>query len=75
MLNLSEFVNVESFYLLSLALTMLLKSVPKQMGQYLTEILGPVWHTLTNSATTYINTTVNNREEADDPTDSDGEKS
>ncbi|MCL4123478.1 UNVERIFIED_CONTAM: hypothetical protein GTU68_033725, partial [Idotea baltica] len=37
------------------ALTVLLKSVPKQMGQYLSEILGPVWHTLTNSATTYIN--------------------
>ncbi|XP_050697373.1 importin-9-like isoform X2 [Eriocheir sinensis] len=55
------------------ALTVLMKNVPKQMGQYLGEVLGPVWQTLTTSAETYVNTTVNAREDADDPVDSDGE--
>ena len=55
------------------ALTVLMKNVPKQMGEYLGEILGPVWQTLTSSADTYINTTVNAREDGNDPTDSDGE--
>ncbi|XP_063612464.1 importin-9-like isoform X2 [Penaeus indicus] len=55
------------------ALTVLMKNVPKQMGQYLGEVLGPVWQTLTSSADTYVNTTVNAREDADDPVDSDGE--
>lgn len=54
------------------ALTVLMKNVPKQMGQYLGEVLGPVWQTLTSSADTYVNTTVNAREDADDPVDSDG---
>lgn len=54
------------------ALTVLMKNVPKQMSQYLGEVLGPVWQTLTSSADTYINTTVNAREEADYPVDSDG---
>ncbi|XP_076037579.1 importin 9 isoform X2 [Oratosquilla oratoria] len=55
------------------ALTVLIKNVPKQMGSYLPEVLGPVWQTLTTSADTYVNTTVNAREEADNPVDSDGE--
>ncbi|CAL4085549.1 unnamed protein product, partial [Meganyctiphanes norvegica] len=55
------------------ALTVLMKNVPKQMSQYLGEVLGPVWQTLTTSADTYVNTTVNAREEADDPIDSEGE--
>ena len=49
-----------------------MKNVPKQMGEYLGEVLGPVWQTLTSSADTYVKTTVNACEEANDPTDSDG---
>lgn len=55
------------------ALTVLVTNVPRQMVSYLPDILSYVWHALTTSAHTYLNTTVNACEEARDPTNSDGE--
>ncbi|KAF2359254.1 Exportin-1/Importin-beta-like [Trinorchestia longiramus] len=55
------------------ALTVLVTNVPRQMVQYLPDILRFVWHALTASAHAYINSTVNAREEAREATNSDGE--
>ena len=54
------------------ALTVLVTNVPRQMTEYLSDILSYVWHALTTSAHTYLNTAVNAREEANDPSNSDG---
>ncbi|XP_054724425.1 LOW QUALITY PROTEIN: importin-9-like [Uloborus diversus] len=55
------------------ALKILVKYFPKQMSQWLPHILTPVWNSLTASATLYVQTVVNDSEEADNPVDSDGE--
>ncbi|XP_077981531.1 importin-9-like [Glandiceps talaboti] len=55
------------------ALTTLVKSYPKQMAQWLPDLLPHIWRTLTDSAAVYIRTVVSDTEDADDPVDSDGE--
>jgi len=55
------------------ALTVLVKSFPKTMSQWIGQILPPVWQVLTHSSDVYVRTVVNNTDEADDPVDSDGE--
>uniref|UniRef100_A0A6A7FW59 Importin-9-like n=3 Tax=Hirondellea gigas TaxID=1518452 RepID=A0A6A7FW59_9CRUS len=55
------------------ALTVLVTNVPRQMVEYLPDTLSYVWHALTTSAHSYLNTAINAREEANDPTNSDGE--
>lgn len=44
------------------------------MDAHLKDILPQVWSTLTQSAERYVKTVVNYTEDADDPVDSDGEK-
>lgn len=56
-----------------LALTLLVKRVPKQMAPWLPQILPPVWQTLTQSADIYLKTIVNGTEEVEEVIDSDGE--
>ncbi|XP_076333062.1 importin 9 [Tachypleus tridentatus] len=55
------------------ALTVLVKHTPKQMSSWLPHILTPVWNCLTESASIYIKTVVNDTEEGNNPVDSDGE--
>ncbi|XP_022238749.1 importin-9-like [Limulus polyphemus] len=54
------------------ALTVLVKHTPKQMSSWLPHILTPVWNCLTESASIYIKTVVNDTEEGNNPVDSDG---
>ncbi|XP_015915649.1 importin-9 [Parasteatoda tepidariorum] len=55
------------------ALRSLVKYFPKQMVSYLPHILPPLWDSLTQGANIYLQTVVNDSEEADNPVDSDGE--
>ncbi|XP_018022824.1 importin-9 [Hyalella azteca] len=55
------------------ALTMLVTNVPRQMVEYLPDVLSFVWHSLTTSAHAYVSCTVNCREHAADAVNSDGE--
>uniref|UniRef100_A0A8C5P946 Importin 9 n=1 Tax=Leptobrachium leishanense TaxID=445787 RepID=A0A8C5P946_9ANUR len=55
------------------AVTALVKNFPKQMVSSMQQILPIVWNTLTESATFYVRTEVNDTEELEDPVDSDGE--
>ncbi|XP_067129013.1 importin-9 [Centruroides vittatus] len=55
------------------ALTLLVKCVPKLMSSWLPHILTPVWNALTESASIYVKTVVNDTEDANNPVDSDGE--
>ena len=51
---------------------MLVKHVPKQLSQWLLQILPTVWNTLTHSAHIYVACVVNETEEADEQVDLDG---
>jgi hypothetical protein len=55
------------------ALTMLVTNVPRQMVEYLPDVLSFVWHSLTTSAHAYVSCTVNCREHVADAVNSDGE--
>ena len=58
------------------ALTILVKNVPKIMSPWLSQVLPPVWATLTSSADTYVREVVNAGDADDDHeevVDSDGE--
>ncbi|XP_071759954.1 importin-9 [Centroberyx gerrardi] len=55
------------------AVTALVKNFPKPMVSSMQQILPIVWNTLTESASFYVRTEVNDTEEVDDPVDSDGE--
>ncbi|XP_023322142.1 importin-9 [Eurytemora carolleeae] len=55
------------------ALTVLIKNVPKQMSDWLPQILPPVWSTLTTSAEKYVREVVNGGGGDDEVVDSDGE--
>jgi len=55
------------------ALTVLIKNVPKQMSEWLPQILPPVWSTLTTSAEKYVREVVNEGGSEDEIVDSDGE--
>ncbi|EFX69752.1 hypothetical protein DAPPUDRAFT_228557 [Daphnia pulex] len=55
------------------ALTVLVKHVPKQLSQWLLQILPTVWNTLTHSAHVYVACVVNETEESDEQVDPDGE--
>ena len=55
------------------ALTVLVKNVPKQMANWLPQILPPVWGILTASAEKYVREVVNEGGEDDEVVDSDGE--
>jgi len=55
------------------ALTVLVKNVPKQMSQWMPQILPPVWSTLTSSAEKYVREVVNEGGAEDECVDSDGE--
>ncbi|XP_037091260.1 importin-9-like [Pollicipes pollicipes] len=54
-------------------ITMLVKNMPKHTVQWMGEILAPVWSTLTSSAVLYVRSHINDLEEHNDPTDSDGQ--
>lgn len=56
----------------ALALTVLVKNVPKQLSQWLLQILPTVWNTLTHSAHVYVACVVNETEEAEEQVDVDG---
>ena len=51
---------------------MLVKHVPKQLSQWLLQILPTVWNTLTHSAHIYVACVVNETEEAEEQVDLDG---
>ena len=56
------------------ALTVLVKNVPKIMSPWLSQVLPPVWSTLTSSADKYVREVVNEGQQEDDEVvDSDGE--
>jgi len=55
------------------ALTVLINNVPKQMAEWLPQILPPVWSTLTTSAEKYVREVVNEGGSEDEVVDSDGE--
>lgn len=55
-----------------IALTVLVKHVPKQLSQWLLQILPTVWNVLTHSALVYVAYVVNETEEAEEQVDSDG---
>jgi len=55
------------------ALTVLVKNVPKQLSQWLLQILPTVWNTLTISAHVYVATVVNETEEIEQEVELDGE--
>ncbi|KAM4699585.1 importin-9 [Discoglossus pictus] len=55
------------------AVTALVKNFPKHMVSSMQQILPIVWNTLTESATFYVGTEVNDTEDIEDPVDSDGE--
>jgi hypothetical protein len=50
----------------------LVKHVPKQLSQWLLQILPTVWNTLTHSAHVYVATVVNETEEIEHQVDLDG---
>ncbi|XP_043224474.1 importin-9-like isoform X2 [Amphibalanus amphitrite] len=52
---------------------MLVKNMPKHTVQWMGEILTPVWNTLTSSAELYVRSHINDLEQQNDPTDSDGQ--
>jgi hypothetical protein len=54
------------------ALTSLVKHVPKQLSQWLLQILPTVWNTLTHSAHVYVACVVNETEEVEEQVDLDG---
>ena len=54
------------------ALTVLVKHVPKQLSQWLLQILPTVWNTLTHSAHVYVACVVNETEEVEEQVDLDG---
>ena len=56
----------------SAAIRMLVKQMPKHTAQWLGEILAPVWNTLTSSAELYVRSHINDLEQHNDPSDSDG---
>ena len=49
-----------------------MKHVPKQLSQWLLQILPTVWNTLTHSAHVYVACVVNETEESDEQVDLDG---
>jgi len=55
------------------ALTVLIKNVPKQLAQWMPQILPPVWSTLTSSAERYVREVVNEGGSEDECVDSDGQ--
>jgi len=55
------------------ALTVLVKNVPKTMSSWISQILPPVWSTLTSSSDKYLKEVVNESGVEDDIVDSDGE--
>ena len=56
------------------ALTVLVKNVPKAMSSWISQILPPVWSTLTSSADKYVKEVVNDSgDEGEEVVDSDGE--
>ena len=55
------------------ALTVLVKNVPKAMSSWISQILPPVWSTLTSSADKYVKEVVNDSGDEDEVVDSDGE--
>ena len=57
---------------LSSAIRMLVKNMPKHTVQWMGEILTPVWNTLTSSAELYVRSHINDLEQQNDPSDSDG---
>ncbi|XP_022099879.1 importin-9-like [Acanthaster planci] len=55
------------------ALTTLIKFFPSYMNKWMGQILPSIWTTLTECASIYVATCVNDSEEIDNPVDSDGE--
>ncbi|XP_071784308.1 importin-9-like [Asterias amurensis] len=55
------------------ALTTLIKFFPSYMSKWISQILPTIWTMLTECATIYVATCVNDSEEIDNPVDSDGE--
>ena len=56
------------------ALTVLVKNVPKAMSSWISQILPPVWSTLTSSADKYVKEVVNDSgDDGEEVVDSDGE--
>ena len=56
-----------------LALTVLVKNVPKTMSSWISQILPPVWSTMTSSADKYVKNVVNDTGDEEEIVDSDGE--
>jgi len=55
------------------ALTVLVKNVPKTMSSWISQILPPVWSTMTSSADKYVKNVVNDTGDEEEIVDSDGE--
>ena len=57
----------------AIALTVLVKNVPKTMSSWISQILPPVWSTMTSSADKYVKNVVNDTGDEEEIVDSDGE--
>ena len=62
-----------SFFRSDVALTVLVKNVPKTMSSWISQILPPVWSTMTSSADKYVKNVVNDTGDEEEIVDSDGE--
>ena len=68
-----KLIELTPFFRSIIALTVLVKNVPKTMSSWISQILPPVWSTMTSSADKYVKNVVNDTGDEEEIVDSDGE--